>query len=149
MEKSPMNSKEIILLSQPAEVSMADEWFDIASPDHFWMTWRFRVIAQRLKKFNVLNPAKKYLEIGCGHGAFLQQSDESLNITTDGCDLNLFALKKATRAKGNVYVYDIYQNRPEMVNQYEGVFLLDVIEHVDDDASFLKAALNHTYKDGI
>jgi len=30
-----------------------------------------------------------------------------------------------------------------MLNKYDGIFLLDVIEHIDDDAAFLRAALAH------
>jgi hypothetical protein len=39
--------RKIAYLSPPAEVSMADRWFEIASTDHFWVRRRFDVL-QRL-----------------------------------------------------------------------------------------------------
>ena len=142
-------NKKIKILSPATEVSMADEWFDIASTDHFWMKWRFNVIKRSLTGLSALIPGKRYLEIGCGHGQFLKQSDEQLNIITDGCDLNLFALKKIERVKGDVFVYDIAHKNPEMLNRYEGIFLLDVIEHIDDDRSFLAMSTDHLGKEGL
>ena len=35
---------EIETLSQPQAVSMADEWFQFATADHFWMQWRHRLL---------------------------------------------------------------------------------------------------------
>jgi SAM-dependent methyltransferase len=141
--------KELIFLSSPEEVSMADEWFDIANVSHFWMEWRLAIIEQVLKKIDGLSPRMRFLEIGCGHGEFLLQSDARLNVVTDGCDLNLFALNKISDVNGDVYVYDILELNPNMILKYNGVFLLDVIEHIDRDDEFLKAAINHVIADGL
>lgn len=143
-------SKEIKYLSQPAEVSMADEWFEIANKDHFWMEWRFRIIQRLLSQTNILGKGARYLEIGCGHGQFLQQCDERLNdIVVDGCDLNLFALQKITSSKGSIFVYNIFDAPGNMLRRYAGVFLLDVIEHIDDDAAFVRKAIEHIHSDGV
>jgi len=136
--------KELIFLSSPEKVSMADEWFEIANADHFWMEWRFSVIEHAIKKIEGLSLSKRFLEIGCGHGAFLLQSEKKLKLITDGCDLNLFALKKSADVTGDVYVYDILELNPKMTGKYNGIFLLDVIEHIDNDEQFLKAAMEHT-----
>lgn len=143
-------TKEIIFLSQPADVSMADEWFGIASTDHFWMEWRFRFIRRSLERAGLLKRNGRYLEIGCGHGQFLKQCDEHLpDIAVDGCDLNLYALKKIENARGDVFVYNIFEMPESMHLKYEGIFLLDVIEHIDDDAAFLRKALEHAKPGGI
>jgi 2-polyprenyl-3-methyl-5-hydroxy-6-metoxy-1,4-benzoquinol methylase len=142
-------NKDIKILSPAAKVSMADEWFDVATTTHFWMQWRFQVIKRSLGKQNLLTPGSRYLEIGCGHGQFLEQSDEQLGIVTDGCDLNLFALQKIGQVKGEVFVYDIALKEPSMLSKYQGVFLLDVIEHIDDDQSFLNLSADHLSKNGL
>jgi SAM-dependent methyltransferase len=142
-------NRELIHLSQPAEVSMADEWFDIANIDHFWMEWRFRVIEHAMQLLNLNTTEKRYLEIGCGHGQFLRQSDMRLNLIVDGCDLNLFALQKIPVVKGQIFVYNIYELNLQMIKKYDGIFLLDVIEHIDDHETFLTAAFSHCKDDGI
>lgn len=148
MEKS-LKTKEIIHLSKSEPVSMADEWFEIATKDHFWMIWRFKVLEHWLKTMKLLKTGETYLEVGCGHGQFLLQSDRDLGIIVDGCDLNLFALEKIVNAKGKVFVYDIGEKNPNMINHYNGIFLLDVIEHIEDDKAFLSTALAHSKKGGI
>lgn len=142
MEKF-LRGKDIIRLSQAEPVSMADEWFEIASVDHFWMTWRFKALERLIKRFGLLRNGQRFLEIGCGHGQFMLQSDSYLPVVTDGCDLNLYALEKIGDTKGDVYVYDITQQHPDMVGKYDGIFLLDVIEHIEDDVEFLSFAKKH------
>jgi SAM-dependent methyltransferase len=144
-------TREVIMLSPAAPVSMADEWYAIASPDHFWMEWRFRALLHHLHDVGQLTPGSggRFLEIGCGHGAFIQQLERDPSFITDGCDLNLYALQQIPPVKGNIYVYDIYKQQAEMLGKYAGVFLLDVIEHIDDDRSFLEASHDHVQPGGL
>jgi len=142
-------NKELKILSSPAPVSMADEWFEIATADHFWMRWRFNVIVRKLKKFASIKPNTKFLEIGCGHGQFLRQCIGVIPGTVDGCDLNLFALKKIEDAPGDIYVYNIHDKNEQMLNKYDGIFMLDVIEHIDDDKFFLRDAIEHLSPGGL
>jgi SAM-dependent methyltransferase len=114
------------------------------------MEWRFRVLEWHLRKNALLKAGDKYLEIGCGHGQFMHQSDARLpEITVDGCDLNLFALNKITGVRGDVFVYDIFEKKAEMLHRYAGVFLLDVIEHIDNDERFLRVAMDHVLPGGL
>jgi 2-polyprenyl-3-methyl-5-hydroxy-6-metoxy-1,4-benzoquinol methylase len=141
--------KQIKILSPAIKVNMADEWYDIALADHFWMEWRYRVISKALKNTGINYCHKQLLEIGCGHGEFIKQMQRD-GAMVDGCDLNLFALEKIDEEiKGSIYLYDIFQKDPAMLNKYEGVFLLDVIEHLRDDISFLKTAVEHVKMDGL
>lgn len=147
--ENPYSNNRLIRLSQADQVSMADEWFDLANADHFWMIWRFRVLKKLLERFTRLDASQRFLEIGCGHGQFMQQCDCYLPITADGCDLNLFALSKIKSAKGNVFLYNINDALPEMTGRYDGIFLLDVIEHISDDVGFLDAAKKHVKPGGL
>ncbi len=39
--------------SEPKAVAMADEWFQLATADHFWMQWRHSMLARALKRAGV------------------------------------------------------------------------------------------------
>jgi len=134
-------------LSQPQQVSMADEWFQFATADHFWMQWRHRLLVRALKRTGT--PVRRALEIGCGHGVARQMLERDLDIAVDGCDLNRAALEMAKPGKGNLFVYNILDQKPSLLGRYDAVFLLDVIEHIADDTAFLVAALRHLRPGGL
>ncbi len=138
---------EIETLSQAQTVSMADEWFQFAIADHFWMQWRHRLLVRALKRAGV--PVRRALEIGCGHGVARDMIEGDLGIVVDGCDLDRGALEMANPGKGRLFVYDILDQDPSMLGQYDAVFLLDVIEHIEDDTAFLIAALQHLRPGGL
>lgn len=135
-------------LSSPASVSMADEWFEFATPDHFWMQWRHRVLLQALDSTGP-PPIRNALEIGCGHGVVRQMVERDLGIAVDGCDLNERALDMATKGKGRLLVYNIFDRNSALLTKYDLVMLMDVIEHLDDDLAFLQASLEHLKPGGL
>ena len=138
---------EIEFLSPATSVSMADEWFEFARADHFWMRWRHRVLLRQLQQID--RPLSNALEIGCGHGVVRGMLEKDLGIPVDGCDLNQHALEMAAQGKGRLLVYDIFDQNREMLGAYDMVLLMDVIEHVEDDAAFLAASLQHLKPNGI
>jgi SAM-dependent methyltransferase len=138
---------EIEVLSQPQTVSMADEWFQFATADHFWMQWRHRLLVRALKRAGV--PVRRALEIGCGRGIARDMLERDFDFPVDGCDLNRTPLEMAKPGKGRLFVYDILDQAPSLLGRYDAVFLLDVIEHISDDAGFLSAALRHLRVGGL
>jgi SAM-dependent methyltransferase len=138
---------EIEFLSPATPVSMADEWFELATADHFWMQWRHQVLLQQLRRAN--QPIQTALEIGCGHGVVRELVERDLDISVDGCDLNQRALKTAKNGRGRLLVYNIFDRNPAMLEAYDLVLLMDVIEHLEDDLEFLKAALDHLKPNGL
>ena len=138
---------QLEFLSAAAAVSMADEWFDLADRDHFWMRWRFDILCRQMRRFGI-TPGKT-LEIGCGHGVLRQQMEDAFMVPVDGCDLNQYALRMAPAGRGRLLVYNIFDRLPEMCGVYDMILLMDVIEHLDDDLGFLQASLEHLKPRGI
>jgi len=133
--------------SEPQAVSMADEWFEFATADHFWMQWRHRVLVRALKREG--DRVRNALEIGCGHGVARDMLERDLGIPVDGCDLNRTALEMAKPGKGKLFIYNVLDQEPSLLGRYDAVFLLDVLEHIDDDLAFLRAALRHLRSGGL
>lgn len=135
------------ILSPAESVSMADEWFEIADRDHFWMRWRFDVLRREMRRLGI-TPGKT-LEIGCGHGVLRQQIEEAFHVPVDGCDLNSHALEMAPEGRGRLLVYNIFDCLPAMCEAYDMILLMDVIEHLEDDLGFLQTSLQHLKPGGI
>jgi SAM-dependent methyltransferase len=140
-----MNSIEI--LSEPKAVNMADEWFEIATAEHFWMQWRHAVVLRAARAAGV--PLQRALEIGCGSGVARMMLERDLGVPVDGCDLNRAALEMAEPGRGRLFSYDILDLEPSMLDRYDAVFLLDVVEHIPADTTFLTAALKHLRPGGL
>lgn len=138
---------QLEFLSPAAAVSMADEWFEFATTDHFWMRWRHRVLLRQLK--SVTHPINRALEIGCGHGVVREMVERDLGIPVAGCDLNQRALEMAHPGKGQLLVYDIFDEHPDLMGAFDMILLMDVIEHIEDDALFLRVSLKHLKPNGI
>jgi len=134
-------------LSQPQAVSMADEWFQFATADHFWMQWRHHLIVRAVKRSGAV--LQRALEVGCGNGVARQMLERDLGIAIDGCDLNQPVLETAKPGRGRLFVYNIFDQEPSLLERYDAVFLLDVIEHIRDDSAFLTAALRHLRQGGL
>jgi len=134
-------------ISKSIPVSMADDWFEIANASHFWMQWRMKAL---LRYKHLLPPASsRVFEIGCGNGIFMEQLEKHLAYTVDGCDLNMKALDLAQPGKGRLMVYNIFDLNPALIKHYPAVFLMDVIEHIDDDITFLKTATEYLQPQGL
>jgi SAM-dependent methyltransferase len=125
---------------------MADAWFEIAAPDHFWIQRRFNVL--RALAGSAISNAREIAEIGCGHGLLQFQIEEAYGKQVSGFDLNDFALKQNLSRRSPVYCYDIGQKHPDLLERFDVVFLFDVLEHIDDETAFLASVSHHLAQDG-
>lgn len=138
---------EIETLSQPKAVAMADDWYQLATEDHFWMRWRHFEVLRAVRLANV--PISRALEIGCGRAVARGMLERDLGVPVDGCDLNRVGLALAKPGLGRLLFYDILDQEPSMLGRYDAVFLLDVLEHIPDDLTFFTAALAHLRAGGV
>jgi SAM-dependent methyltransferase len=133
--------RKIEYLSPPADVRMADSWYEIASLDHFWIRRRFFVL-QRLTR-GLIEGAKEMAEIGCGNGLLQRQIEDACGREIAGFDLNEFALKQNLSRNSRVCCYDIFQAEAVLRERFDMILLFDVLEHIADEDRFLEALMFH------
>jgi SAM-dependent methyltransferase len=143
----PAAPRAVTILSEPRPVQMADEWFGLATLDHFWIKRRFDVCRKLLAKMPVRSFA--IAEVGCGHGIVQRQFEDEWNVSVDGFDLNLRALEDQISRRSTLYYYDVLEKRPEFEACYDLILLFDVLEHIERDDDFLKSLLFHLKEDGL
>ncbi len=143
MHQKPTSSipPEIIYLTKPLPVSMGDAWFEIATPEHFWMIRRFDVT--RMLADELITSSTSIAEIGCGNGVLQHQIESRYIREVDGVDLNDYALRLSIVNCSPRYCYNILEQREDLAGKYDLLFLYDVIEHIDDETAFIDAVLYH------
>jgi 2-polyprenyl-3-methyl-5-hydroxy-6-metoxy-1,4-benzoquinol methylase len=144
-KKSQMSN--IIKLSKAEIVSMDEAWFDVAPLEHFWIQWRFQALIHNKTLRNLAD--KRMFEIGCGHGMVMKQFETLHNIVVDGCDLKPTALRLVEKGKGDVYLLNIYDEPPQLLQKYYGILLMDVLEHIKNDSEFLHISCKYLQNEGL
>ena len=134
----------ISYLSPPVPVSMGDQWYEIATLDHFWMRRRFDVLC-RLAGDDI-GSATALAEVGCGHGVLQRQIEDRFHQNVTGFDLNEVALKQTVSRTSEVCCYDVFQREPAYENRFDLLLLFDVLEHLEDEESFVRAVQFHLAK---
>jgi len=122
-------------------VNMGDWWFEIATPDHFWIRRRFAVM-RRLAD-SAVRKAKRAAEIGCGNGLLQRDLENHYGVSVAGFELNEFALKNSMSRLSPLYCYDIHQRNPQFRSYFDLLFLFDVLEHIEDESRFLQSVKFH------
>jgi Methyltransferase domain len=135
------STRRVEYLSAPAAVSMTDGYFELASLEHFWVRRRFEVF-QKLAG-GLVQSSKEMADVGCGHGMLQRQVEEADGREVTGFDLNEGGLKRNLSRSSKVCCYDVFEKNPAFQGRYDLIFLWDVLEHIADEDSFLKAILFH------
>jgi cyclopropane fatty-acyl-phospholipid synthase-like methyltransferase len=78
-------------------------------------------------------------EIGCGHGLLQRQIEDTYGHEVTGFDLNEYALKQNLSQRSRVCCYDIFQMDAQLKEQFDVIFLFDVLEHITEEDRFLRA----------
>ncbi|MGO8763792.1 MAG: class I SAM-dependent methyltransferase [Limisphaerales bacterium] len=137
----PATTPAVVYLSAPSPVHMADEWFKIASGEHFWIKRRFDVLRKIGRNLDF--SGRKVAEVGCGYGLLQKQMEQRYGVSVDGFDLNADALDHSLAKNHPRFCYNIFDRNPEFDGRYDFLFLFDVIEHIEQEKEFLEAALFH------
>jgi SAM-dependent methyltransferase len=145
MSGAPAN---LFILDSAAEPTA----FDISDPEllrmleasqasHFWFPARNRQILQFLRRDGIAPPAR-ILEVGCGTGTVLSDLARA-GYRMTGVEMHPELARRAAAANPSVPIYSLNLfSAPEELAQYGGfdaVALFDVVEHLDDPASVLRA----------
>jgi len=128
-------------------VDMADSWYEFTDANHFWIQRRFRVLEHMLKGLDV--GSLRWLDVGCGTGLLQDFCRTKYSKEIHGADLNLFALGQNASGPENTYCYNILERHKNFEGTYDVVSVLDVVEHIEDEAEFIDALLFHLKKGGI
>jgi SAM-dependent methyltransferase len=137
----PAEVHKIEYLSRPAEVSMTDGYFELASLDHFWVRRRFGVF--RALAGSLITGAHEMAEVGCGHGILQRQIEQAYGREVTGFDLNENGLKHNLSQFSRVCCYDIHEMLESLRARFDLIFLWDVLEHIPDEDKFLRALVFH------
>jgi 2-polyprenyl-3-methyl-5-hydroxy-6-metoxy-1,4-benzoquinol methylase len=139
-----MNS-QVEIISEAAPVNMADDWYQYALGNHFWMQWG----SHRIRKLMTgMAAGDRIFEIGCGTGVTRQELEAFHGCPVDGCDLNQAALEMGKGGQGKLFSYDINQRRESWAQHFSSIYLLDVLEHIDETSAFLSSVRFHLQQDG-
>jgi 2-polyprenyl-3-methyl-5-hydroxy-6-metoxy-1,4-benzoquinol methylase len=142
----PIPARQIEYLTSPAQVSMSDGYFELASLEHFWVRRRFEVF--RKLAGDLVNRAREIAEIGCGQGLLQRQVEETYGRPVTGFDLNENGLKHNLSQCSRVICYDVFQRAAEFEQRFDLIFLWDVLEHIGNEDSFLQAVRFHLARGG-
>ncbi len=137
-------------ISPVQDLSFPDEWYELATEDHFWLRWRLAAIKMVISALGIATgrPAE-VLDIGCGHGTLIGQLEQITAWRVDGADLNWEALTRHAENRGRVLYYDILECHDDFRGAYDYVTLFDVLEHIEDTRSFVQAAIRHLKPGGV
>lgn len=125
------------------------EVIDRIEKRHFWFRARNELLKLVIKRFlrkQTTSPSPSLLEVGCGTGRVMGAL-QSVGCTVTGMDINRKALDYAKNNTTGVLIRKSFLSySPEKL--YDAVGMFDVLEHVQEDASFLEKARKVLAKNG-
>jgi SAM-dependent methyltransferase len=137
-------SATVEFLSPTADYWFPDEWYQMASADHFWLQWRFAAVLRLMREIGLERAAPlRALDIGGGTGVVRGQLEAVTQWTIDITDLHPAALHRALPGRGRNLCYDVTHERAEMLGRYDVVILFDVLEHLEPTRPFLLSVARH------
>lgn len=117
---------------------MEDWSFDFLNEiesQHWWFTARREIVLDVLKRFLPARQPLKIVDVGCGSGFFLKELTQFGN--AEGIDASSAALRYAGEQLQRVRWGALPDHLPCADEDYDVVTLLDVLEHIQDDAAAL------------
>ncbi|MFN0316713.1 MAG: class I SAM-dependent methyltransferase [Burkholderiales bacterium] len=108
-----------------------------AEDEHWWFVGRRAIVRSVLSRLS-LPASARILDIGCGTGGNLSLFSEYGEVV--GIEPEDLARKFAQeRCAGVIYKGGLPGNLPTNLGAFDVVFMLDVLEHLDDDSAALRS----------
>jgi len=140
----------VIYLSKVQDNTFPLEWYDASNENHFWFKLRLLWTKHLMNCAGIdFSSSLKVLDVGGGTGVFASQIENACSWEVDIVDLDLKALEAAPNLKGKKYFYDINEREASMKEKFDGIFIMDVVEHISNEAEFVNAALFHLKPGGF
>ena len=113
---------------------------------HWWFTARRDILLSVTDRF--VPAGGSILDVGCGTGYFIESAVERYEAW--GVDPSSTAVAMChERGLGNVVEGSAYDLSAVEARRFDGVFFLDVLEHLDDDARALREAVRVLRPGGV
>lgn len=116
--------------------------------DYWWFAARRRIVLRLIERYVKPPHAPRFLDVGCGTGSMLQALEGRGGAV--GVDASEEALAlAATRTGAELVRGEVPGVLCELGRKFDCVLLLDLLEHVEDDAGTVGAAAGLLEKDGV
>jgi 2-polyprenyl-3-methyl-5-hydroxy-6-metoxy-1,4-benzoquinol methylase len=113
---------------------------------HWWFVVRRSILREVIEKECGLQAGDTIVDVGCGTGAMLKALQPKFRVL--GLDASPLAIKY-TKNRGIEHVYQgLLEALPSTETNIRAALLLDVIEHIDDDAAVLRSVSERLAPDG-
>jgi len=122
---------------------------NVTKKNHPWEYARFKIIIDIVKKYLKKNSGRSVLDIGCGDVFFLTKfADKYPEFELIGVDIafNQEIISEII-SQNSKYKIRLFNNIHNITNLNEAsiIFLMDVIEHIENDVDFLKDLISQDY----
>lgn len=121
-------------------INYPDSGFELSDEDagnSFWVKSRNRLF-KKIVFSNALRKNKtKFLEIGCGTGAFIKEIVQNKNLQITGSEIYIKGLKIAKNNLPQVEFIQYDASAGYINKKYNLIASFDVLEHIDDDIAAL------------
>lgn len=119
--------------------------FEIES-SYWWFVARNVIVKRLFQKFSQIQKGDYVLDVGCGTGGFAKLLSEDFNVLC--LDTSSIALEYC-RKRGLTNLFQMtIEEFPMGSYNIKSIFMLDVVEHIDDDFSVVKTAFDLLEKGG-
>jgi 2-polyprenyl-3-methyl-5-hydroxy-6-metoxy-1,4-benzoquinol methylase len=102
---------------------------------NFWFRIRNKIIGNLISRY--LSPQSRILEVGCGTG-YVSGYLKKLGYHMECSDQSLNALEFCKRRESGMKYYQYNLMEPLFTEEFDGICVFDVLEHIEDDSIALK-----------
>lgn len=115
---------------------------------HWWFLARREIVLHLIDIYAGTPPGARYLDLGCGTGSMLVELEKRGEAV--GVDLSGEALAYAAETTGAaLFQASIENGMPEIEADFDCVLMLDLLEHLEDDAGAVRSAAGFLRQGGI